>query len=163
MFWDRISEFPGRVKLTDPVTGDFVFRDTERAEGDVQDEGTTLDRNGFNEALASYFDVGQMNADLVAEELSDTGVTITSGLSGSVKYGQIGDLKIVYCKLTVDTAISGFMAIAGGIPSAYRPTADKLESIRTTDRTKVRLGTDGRLSVDGNYPIGTQLFCEFCY
>ena len=163
MFWDRISEFPGRVKLTDPTTGDFVIRDTERSEGEVQDEGTTLDRIGIDEALYSYFDVGQECSDLIAEDLSDTGVTITSGLSGSVKYGKVGSLVIVYVKLVVDTAISGNMAIAGGIPSDYRPPMDKLEPTRASDRVKVRLGTDGRLTVDGNFPIGTQFCCDICW
>lgn len=163
MFWDRDVEFPGRVKLTDPDTGEYVVRDTERFEGDITDEGTTLDRNGIDEALQSYFDIGQENADLIAEELSDTGITITSGLTGSVKYGRIGNLVIVYCKLVVDTAIDGFLAIAGGVPSDYRPTMDKLESIRANDRLKVKLGTDGRLSVDGTFPIGSQLFCEFAW
>lgn len=162
-FYDRLTQFPGRVKLTDTTTGDEQIVDVERAEGDITDEGTTLDSDGFDTALESYFDIGQYNADLIASDLSSSGVSIPSGVSGSVKYGKIGSLVVVYVKLTVTTAIDGYKAIAGGIPSAYRPTADKLESLRISDREKARLGTDGIISVDGNYPIGTQLFCEFCW
>lgn len=162
-FWDRISQYPGRVKLTDVDTGDEQIVDVVRYEGTVTDEGTFLNSAGFDEALASYFDIGQMNSDLIAEELSSTGVTIASDVTGAVKYGQYGRLRIVHCKLVAGNAISGNSTIASGIPADYRPSADIAEGTRASDRVKVKLGTDGRISVDGDYAIGTQFFCDFAF
>lgn len=37
---DRSVEFPGRVKMTDTITGDEYIFDVERAEGNVSEAGT---------------------------------------------------------------------------------------------------------------------------
>ena len=37
---DRSVEFPGRMKMTDTITGDEYIFDVERAEGNVDESGT---------------------------------------------------------------------------------------------------------------------------
>lgn len=37
---DRSVEFPGRMKMTDTITGDEYIFDVERAEGNVSETGT---------------------------------------------------------------------------------------------------------------------------
>ena len=163
MFHDRQVQYPGRVKITDPSTDEYIIRDIERAEGDIEDEGTTLDQDGIEEALESYFDVGQENADLIAAELINTGISIRSTVTGSVKYGKIGDLIIVYVKLVVSSALTSGATIASGVPAAYRPAADKLQGIRRNDREKLKLDSGGTITVDNDFTVGSQLFCEFAW
>ena len=162
MFWDRLVQYPGRVKLTDPATGNYILRDTERAEGDITDEGTTLNSAGFDEALKSYFDIGQDNAELIGNALSTTR-TLATGFSGEVRYGKLGDFVIVHVQVATTQARTKRNMTSTTIPTAMRPTADILEGIRGNDRKTIKLLTTGYVYLNFDAGNGEQIFCDFMY
>lgn len=161
-FWDRQVEFAGRVRAKNVDTEEITIFDVSRAEGTVYDEGTILDSDGFDEGLQSYFDVSQEMADALADELDDTGVSL-SNVSGSVKYGEIDGMKIVYVKLVATAALAEQAIIARYIPSAYRPSGAIMQGVRSSDRQKIKLTTSGEIIVQQATPIGGQIYTEFAW
>ena len=51
---DRSVEFPGRMQMTDTLTGDVYIFDVERAEGNVSEAGTPYNKaNVLSDATAT--------------------------------------------------------------------------------------------------------------
>lgn len=70
-FFDRIVDYPGRVKLT-PVSGQTNVYDMTREEGGVIDEGTLLNAYNLNDQTVNRY-TPTMDLDTAAEAGTDDG------------------------------------------------------------------------------------------
>lgn len=162
MFRDREVQYPGRVKATDVNTSDEYTFDIVRDEGTVTEEGTPLDREGFDKALQSYIDIGQTSSDYIADNWGTaTGVTLSNKVSGYVKYAAAGDSTVVIVKLVVATALSGDTELASISATGTAPSQDLVEQVRNDERVTVKYTTAGKLMINGDYAVGTQIFTAF--
>lgn len=112
-------------------------------------------------------DIGQVNADLVAEELTNTLTLNSSYFSGTAKYDKIGDLVIVYINVTTSASQSSDIRIENSaIPSGNRPSLTVKKVCRSYPSASLRVTTDGYVYLDYNgttISSGTVIKGEVCY
>lgn len=159
-FINRISEYPSRFTLTDTQSQATQTVDIARADGQVTQEGTILNAEGIDEALESYFDAGQANADMVAAMLSGSKAI----LSGTVKSGTVAGLNVVALQgLTLTGAVVANGLIASGVASSPLPSSPIESIIRADMISKVRLTTTGDLYAVDALAAGTVVNTEFVW
>lgn len=114
-----------------------------------------------------FSDIGQKNADLIAEDLTNTLTARSDYLSGTVKYDKVGDLVIVYVNGTTSAAISVNRYITNSaLPSGYRPAVEENDIIRTVDGANLRVQTTGDIFIVPNgttVTSGTTITGEVAY
>lgn len=129
----------------------------------TDEEKTTWNQKLDEEDL----DVGQENADLIAEDLANTLTLNSSYFSGTAKYDKIGNMVIVYVNVTTTASQSTNRRIeSGAIPSGSRPSTNTSEVVRSYPSANLRVTTGGYVYLDYNgttIPSGTVIKGEICY
>lgn len=131
---------------------------------------TSSEINSFIDAIGEsvgLMDIGQANADLIADDLANTLTLNSSYFSGTAKYDKIGDMVIVYVNVTTTASQSNNRRIeSGAIPSGSRPSTNTSEVVRSYPSTSLRVTTGGYVYLDYNgttIPSGTVIKGEVCY
>lgn len=168
-YTDRIVQYPGRITLTDTTYGNQNTYDVDRAEGTITRDGTPFNADSFNRIADEILDIEQYNADLIADELTQTLTANTSYFTGSIKYDKIGSLVIVYVSVSTTAAISAGTSrglSSSAIASAYRPATQANGIIRNMTDPLLQVSTSGQVSVypaSEAIPTGTAIKGEVCY
>ena len=117
--------------------------------------------------LYNATDIGQENADLIADDLRNTLTLDSSYFSGTAKYDKIGSMVIVYVSITTLASQSSDRRIeSGAIPSGNRPSSAVSEVCRSYPSANLRVTTDGYVYLDYNdttIPSGTAIKGEVAY
>lgn len=169
-FADRNVQYPGRVTLTIPGDEEGTTYDVTRSEGTITTAGTPFKADTFNRIADEIMDVGQENADLVAKMLTSTLTANSTYFSdGTIKYGQIGNMVIVYVFGTTSASLPANntrVISTGNMTSGLRPSAITRGSIRSTDAGLLQVTSGGTVGVvTGADAIlsGTQIAGEVCF
>lgn len=96
---DRIVEHPGRIKLTDVLTGEELGTfDVERMEGEITEEGSPLNAETLNSEI-------QQAADSACAELK-TAITVDANNNVSYKNRQMGSAVVKPAAVKATTKVS---------------------------------------------------------
>lgn len=136
--------------------------------GDAIPIGTEAEYvDGLDDKIENVLDIGQENADLIADDLTNTLTLDSSYFSGTAKYDKIGDMVIVYVNVTTTASQSIDRRIeSSAIPSGNRPSLSIKEVCRSYPSASLRVTTDGYIYLDYNgttIPSGTVIKGEVCY
>ena len=168
-FTDRQVQHPGRITLTDVQFGNQNTYDVDRAEGTITQDGTPFSADAFNRIADDMLDVGQINADLIAAELTKTLGPASAYCSGNIKYDKIGSLVIVYVDVVTTATYSATFSQQlsfNQMESGYIPGTTQSAIIRNLNDPLLRVSTSGLLSVYAPteaIPTGTAIKGEVCY
>lgn len=168
-FQDRLSEFPGRITLTDVEFGNQNTYDVDRAEGFITRDGTPFNAETFNRIADEMLDIGQKSADLIGAGLSKSLTASSSYFTGTIKYDKIGDMVIVYVDVVTTALISGGTTrglSASAIESEMRPLTQASGLIRDMDDPLLHVTTSGLVCVNPNIlsiPTGSAIKGEVVY
>lgn len=121
----------------------------------------------FDNKIKNALDIGQENADLIADDLTNTLTLNSSYFSGTAKYDKIGSMVIVYVNVTTLASQSSNRRIeSGAIPSGNRPSSTVSEVCRSYPSANLRVTTNGYVYLDYNdttIPSGTAIKGEVTY
>lgn len=121
----------------------------------------------FDNKIKNALDIGQKNADLIADDLRNTLTLDSSYFSGTAKYDKIGSMVIVYVNVTTLASQGTNRRIeSGAIPSGNRPSSAVSEVCRSYPSANLRVTTDGYVYLDYNdttIPSGTEIKGEVAY
>lgn len=120
-FINRISEHPGRLKLTNIDSQEEMTVDAERLEGTVTVEGTPFNAAAMNRIADELLEIGEDNASLIAQSLTLSATPSAAWRStGTVKYDKFGELVIVSFDVTAATQLAANSdTIIAVLPSSY--------------------------------------------
>ena len=177
LFTDRHVTSPGRIQLIDEEFGTSKYYDMYRAEGTVLTEGTPFNADTFNRLFDELANAGQPFADYIAQEhLSNALAVNTEMFTGSIKYGLIGSMVVVYVNVTSTATLFENKTISSeALPAAYRPSTSVLgdwRSISSMERYTVpmlQVNLNGNVqfivndSTTGTVPSGRTLKGEVAY
>ena len=127
LFTDRQVAAPGRIKLIDEEFETAKIYTMYREEGSVLVEGTPFNAETFNRLFDELADAGQAFADFVAANYLNNSLSVNSDyFSGSIKYGKLGSLVVVYVNVTTSAVLYENKNISTDtLPSDYRPGTSK--------------------------------------